>query len=114
MFKAVTAAASGLLHAEQRLQATAHNTANLNTADTAVLQARGREAPGAAGVETRVDRRAEHRAQLGSAEAANARSAAPAAEAAVDQIAAVRQAGALLRAVQATDDLTRTSIDLIG
>ena len=112
MFRTVTAAAAGLLHAEQRQQATAHSTADLNTADTVGLQAGGREAPGAA--ETGADRREERRAELGYAEAANVRSATPAADAAVDQIAAVRQAGALRRVMQATDDLTRTSIDLIG
>jgi hypothetical protein len=106
-------AASGLLHASQRLTTSAHNAANLNTANTHVLGTRGREVTGA-GVSTQIDVRTEHRPELGSEQATDGRSPAPGLDAVTGQRLAVHHAGALRNVVHTADDMLGALIDAVG
>ena len=97
---------SGLRHIQRRLEASAHNTANLTTAATTILRVAGREEPPGQGVTSQTSGRSEVRFR-GDADgaASTGRRTAPFVDEAVEQISIEHQAGALRRVAQTQDDM---------
>lgn len=114
MIDALATAASALRLSDRRLTAAAHDAANLNTADTAVLRAVGRQAPTGHGVATQMQARVEHRAELAAEGPDGQRAAAPAIDVAVEQIGSVHQARAQARVTQTADDMLGALVDIVG
>ena len=109
-------AASGLLHQQQRLEASAHNSANLGTRQTVVLAVAGREIP-SAGVQSAVSATPVVRPQISSPSAAT-QEATPdptgfVAEA-VEQIDIHHHSVALVRVLQAQDEMLGSLLDITG
>ena len=96
---------SGLIQAQHRLRASAHNTANLTTDESAVVKVRGREHPPRGGVVSEISARVERAAD---------RRTAPHVDESVEQITASHQSAALKKAVQTQDDMLGTLLDMTG
>ncbi len=115
-------ATSGLLHHEQRLEASAHNSANLQTRQTAVLSVSGREIPGA-GVRSVVSATPVTRPQIpgpSASPASDPPGEGPVQEPrglvfeAVEQITLLQHSIAQARVVQTQDDMRGTLLDITG
>lgn len=98
MIRALSTSASGLRANQQRLKASAHNTANSTAPDTAKLRTRAQEIPGD-GVQTQT-------------RASGSKARGEPVEEAVEQIAAAQNFKANVRAVQTQDDMLGTLLDL--
>ena len=109
MLTSLATSATGLRHAGARLQAVAHDTANLNTQETAVLRAHGREAGAGRGVATAVDGHLERRSPAGPAPAATDAVALEA-----ESATAAHGARANATAVRAADAMLGTLLDAVG
>ena len=113
-------ATSGLLHQQQRLEVSAHNSANLGTRQTAVLAVSGRETP-SAGVQSAVSSTPVIRSQI-SAPSATTQAVTPEptpdptgfVDEAVEQITLLHHSVALAKALQAQDDMLGTLLDITG
>jgi flagellar basal body rod protein FlgG len=116
-------ATSGLLHQQQRLEASAHNSANLGTRQTVVLAVSGREIP-SAGVQSTVSATPVVRPQI-SAPSATTQEATPETteatpgptgfvDEAVEQITIHHHSVALVKALQTQDDMLGSLLDVLG
>ena len=106
-------ATSGLLHQQQRLEASAHNSANLGTRQTVILAVSGREIP-SAGVRSAVSRTPVVRPQISSLSAEATPGPAGFVDEAVEQIDIHHHSVALVRALQTQDDMLGSLLDIIG
>ncbi len=98
MIRALSTSALGLRANQQRLEASAHNTANSTVSETAKLRTQAREIP-RGGVQTQT-------------RATNSKARGEPVEEAVEQIAATQNFKANVRAVQTQDDMLGTLLDL--
>lgn len=114
MIDVLATAASALRHADRRLMAAAHDTANLSTADTVVLRSVARQAPLGQGVRPETQGRFEHRAELGSDRPDDGRAVAPALAAVGEQRASVQQARVQAQVTRTADDMLGTLVDVVG
>ena len=109
-------ATSGLLHQQQRLEASAHNSANLGTRQTVVLAVSGREIP-SAGVQSSFSATPVVRPQISSL-SATTQEATPGptgfVDEAVEQITIHHQSVALVKALQTQDDMLGSLLDVVG
>ena len=114
-------ATSGLLHHERRLEASAHNSANLGTRQTVVLGVAGREIP-TAGVRSVVSATPVTRSQIPGAPSSPALGPGegPVQEPrglvfeAVEQMTLLHHSVSLARVVQTQDDMLGTLLDITG
>ena len=104
---------SGLLHSQRRLNATAHNAANLVTEKTALLRVTGLERPPGQGVMSRVTATAVDRFRGGALPSGvlDPRTGSFLTQA-VEQVTIRHQSGALLRVAQTQDDMLGMLVDL--
>lgn len=112
MQRSLAISSSGLRHADTRQWATAHNSANL-TAATTVVRTTAVEQPVGGGVWKGVEGRFEQRFQLGAIDAPMGRSV-DAVGLAVEQIATVHHAGAVVNVVRTSDEMLGSLIDILG
>ena len=109
-------ATSGLLHQQQRLEASAHNSANLGTRQTVVLAVSGREIP-SAGVQSSVSAMPVVRPQISSLSATTQEATLGSTgfvDEAVEQITIHHQNVALVKALQTQDDMLGSLLDVVG
>ena len=104
---------SGLLHGQRRLDASAHNTANLATDETSMLRSIGFTQPSRQGVMSQTAATGISRSRGGAPPPGilNQR-AGPFVAEAVEQVTIRHQSGALLRVARTQDDMLRLLVDL--